>query len=104
MLIHSKYIPLHRIRPPPIIVGALLYHYLRDFRGQFARTWFDQNGTIREENGWYTLHTVIHPDHKLSCFFILFDIDIVVGDALRIKPALCPATITTPGGDIHLYF
>src|SRR5256885_15317435 len=74
----------------------LFQRFLRELRGKFPWSWFDQNRTIWKDNGWDALHAAVHTNNVFSRAFVLLNIDKFIGYAMRIKPASRHTTITAP--------
>jgi hypothetical protein len=70
------------------------------FAGKCGSVWLRQGRSIRKNDGGDTLEAQILLPHKFSRLFVLFDIDIEVGDILFGKNPTGTATITTPGNTI----
>ena len=64
--------------------------------GKCGSVWLRQGRSIRENDGGDTFEAPILLPDKFSRFFVLFDIDIEVGDILFGKNPAGAATITTP--------
>ena len=89
----------------PLSWEHLLFEMLRrELGGKLAGGGFDQNGSVRKDNGGYAAVSAIHVKNKLGSLVVLFDVYIFVGYAVRLKPALRHTAISTPGGSIHLNY
>src|SRR5579885_2166985 len=85
----------------PFAIAWILYAKLGS---ELTGSWLNQNGAIREDNRRHTSCAFIHAHNDFGCTFILFNIDVLVGNAMSIKPALRETAISAPGGRIHLNF
>src|SRR5437660_534611 len=92
--------PLHWQKSPFFFPKTRLLY--AELSSEFAGSWLNQNGAIGEDNRRHASCAFIHPYNDFGCALILFNIDVLVGNAVRIEPALRKTTISTPGGCIHL--
>lgn len=73
----------------------------REFRLEFLPVWLNQYGTIREDNCWDALITVVDIHHKGRGFRVSFQAHWQIGDVVRIKKCLYTTTIRAAFSGIH---
>src|SRR5579859_5443554 len=69
------------------------FWFLQAFGGQFARTRFDEDRAIGEDDGGDTAYAPVETQHLGSSALISLNIDILIGNAVRLEPALRHAAI-----------